>query len=143
MKNLFFSTIIILFTTVIFANCGNDSNDNEQIIEVCDSFSCQYFTWHFPDAMKFADDNGKLWLQFMSSNVHNADLEVIDSTTVMPQFSISDINVYGDSAIAVAELSNVILMDTLGKRAHFNEKARRTIILKKTDDTWKVHGIAR
>lgn len=141
MKKTLFIYSALLIQLLYITSCGYLTSDEERITEVTDSFATKYFTWHFPDAIPYADEDGQRWLQFMSSNVHDADLELINSTSSTPSYSISDISINGDSAYVTLELSNVILMDTLGKSAHLHESAIRILTLKKYEKKWEVHSI--
>lgn len=141
MKNLLFVIATILFATFLSISCGSFSSDEERIAEAVDSFSTKYFTWDFPAAQPYVDEQGERWLRFMSSNVHGADLEEISAAKDMPEYEITNIAINGDSAIVELSLTNVILMDTLGSRAHMQKEATRKLILKKYDNSWKVNSI--
>lgn len=141
MNKALFYTVLITFGVTLCFSCDGVSTDEEKAAAVADSFATQYFTWHFPDALRFADEHGKRWLRFMSSNVHDADLDEISKASVPPSFELGTPDITNDTASVKVSLHDVILMDTLGSRAHMQKDAERTIILVKNQDRWKVHSI--
>lgn len=137
---------ICLFFYVFFSfSCQNSNNTTteELIHETADSFATHYFTWHFDRAMRFGDDDMKRYISFIASNVHGADLDLLLSTDKVPDISVGDITLTNDSlATAVINMTDVILMDTLGEEAHLHPTAQRTLTLRKASETvWQVTGI--
>lgn len=141
MMKAYFLLFALIIGIIVPSGCGQFATEEEKVHEVTDSFAAKYFTWHFPDAIPYADEDAQQWLRFVSSNVHDADLKLISNTSKVPEYSIADISVTGDTAIVTLELSDVILMDTLGKSAHLYESASRTLTLIKTEDKWKIHSV--
>lgn len=141
-SHCFILFVIVSLTISTFSCCGMTTEDKDIVTEVTDSFAKHYVTWHFPDAMKYADSKGSQRLRFMSSNVHDADIEAIRASATTPDYSIDDISINGDSATTKLSLSNVFLMDTLGAAAHLHKSAAMSIVLLRSDNTWKVSDIS-
>lgn len=145
MKKHIFPLIFTIFCVLCTFSChnGDRMTDEEKIIAVADSFSCHYFTWHFDRAMNFSDEGMKRYLTFIASNVHKADIETLLSTTEIPVISVGETTMEGDSmATVVIDLKDVILMDTIGERAHLYPNAQKALRLRKTNDNeWKVTEI--
>lgn len=141
MNKALFYIVLITFGVTFCFSCSFASTDEEKALAVADSFATQYFTWHFPSAMKFADEHGKRWLRFMSSNVHDADLDEISKATVLPSFELEGPEIADDTAKIGVSLHNVILMDSLGSRAHMQKDAERTLTLIKKQGKWLIHSI--
>lgn len=135
--------LIFIVTTLamsLLAACGKFSKSQEDNIQAtADSFATNYYTWHFDKAMKFATDEMKKEISFISSNVHKSDIEKLKNTTFAPNIETGEITIIDEStAKAELSLSNVFLMDSLGKEAHLYEQAKRTIYLKRCNECWLV-----
>lgn len=145
MNKHFFPAIFALFCIFPFFSCHEKEalTDEEQVQNVADSFSINYFTWHFDRAQRFSDDKMKHYLSFMASNVQKADLDLLLSTNSIPSIEVRDIRLNNNnSATATVDLTDVILMDTIGEAAHLTPKAQRTLTLQKGDKgEWKVSNM--
>lgn len=140
-----FLGIFAFFCIISNLSCHEkrELTDDEIINNVADSFSTNYFTWHFDRAMRFSNDDMKHYLSFIASNVHEADINLLLSTSAIPSINVKEINMNGDTmATVIIDLKDVILMDTLGEEAHLRPNAQRKLTLKKgSDKDWKVTGI--
>lgn len=132
-----------LFVTALISSCSHSSASPEEEAQlVADSFATHYFTWHFKEAMKFADEDMKRYLTFMASNVHQSDLDILLSTEKTPEYEVVEVTMDDDFTARVKmTLRDVILMDTLGESAHMYPFATRCLTIKKDDGAWKVNSV--
>lgn len=142
MKKPFFLIFLILFLFIGTPSCSLRNNEEEQVLEVVDSFAIRYLSWHFPDAIQYTDESGERFLRYLSSNVHDGDLDEIRKQREQPGYSVFDLRIHEDSAKAIVKMSNVILMDTIGDRAHHYEKAIKEVELRKHNGIWLIHKIS-
>lgn len=143
MKIRIFPSILTLICYFTCISCGNGTSQEEKdISEAADSFATRYYTWKFKDAMKYSDVKCQAYLQFISSNVHEADLRILHESTETPEITIGKVNLKDNGdATAEIKLKNVYLMDTLGTTTHLYEKSTQILSLHRSGETWKVSSI--
>lgn len=136
---------IILTTIIAFlagVSCTGESTSEHGLTEVADSFSKQYFTWHLDRSLCYTDSFGTKWVQYVSSNITPADLDVIKSTQEQPTYEIGESEMIDDTtALVEVQLSNVLLLDTIGTTIHFYEEATRHLHLRNVEGRWKVCNV--
>ena len=135
---------IILLAIWIFSACSlqnNKSKDEIEIEAVADSFTTNYYSWHFKDAATFSNDDFKRQLLFLSSNISKADIEVLKSSSKNPEFSIDNINISEGEATVKLQLRNIFVLDSIGALPHLEEEATHALLLKKENGKWKVNNV--
>lgn len=135
---------IILLAIWIFSACSlqnNKSKDEIEIEAVADSFTTNYYSWHFKDAATFSNDDFKRQLLFLSSNISKADIEVLKSSSKNPEFSIDNINISEGEATVKLQLQNIFVLDSIGALPHLEEEATHALLLKKENGKWKVNNV--
>lgn len=135
---------IILLAIWIFSACSlqnNKSKDEIEIEAVADSFTTNYYSWHFKDAATFSNDNFKRQLLFLSSNISKADIEVLKSSSKNPEFSIDNIKISEGEATVKLQLQNIFVLDSIGALPHLEEETTHTLLLKKENGKWKVNNV--
>lgn len=136
---------IITLLICIFSSCSirNEENKDElEIQAVTDSFATQYYCWRFKDAARFSNQDFQQHLRYLSSNVHEADIKELTSSSATPEFSIDKISITNDhEAIVILKLRNIYQMDTLGTKAHLIDKTTHKLILNKNNEKWEVINI--
>lgn len=135
---------IILLAIWIFSSCSlqnNKSKDEIEIEAVADSFTTNYYSWHFKDAATFSNDDFKRQLLFLSSNISKADIEVLKSSSKNPEFSIDNINISEGEATVKLQLRNIFVLDSIGALPHLEEEATHVLLLKKENGKWKVNNV--
>lgn len=141
MKNSIFLFFVMILSSLLLSACNLLGSDEEAVREVADEFSQRFCTWHFPDAAAYTTDRAERYLRHLSSNVSEADLEVLRAAKDMPDYSIEDITMAEDSAIVDVKLSNFAQMDTIGRPATIVENTKITLVLIKNNKEWKIKDV--
>lgn len=133
-------SLSILLSALLFSACGSGHEGSEkQLRQDLDAFCDEYFSWRFPDAVKFCTDSSRLWLEYAASNVHDADIEALRQMEEGTSHEIKSIDFIGDStATATVLVKNVLTMDTIGAASHIRPEATYTLRLKYEKENWKV-----
>lgn len=135
---------IILLAICIFSSCSlqNKGNKDEvEIQEVTDSFTTRYYCWKYKDAASFSSEDFKRQLQFLSSNVSKADVEILKSSTESPDIEIDGISISEDEATVKLLLHNIYVVDSIGSLPHLQEDAAHSLLLKKMNGKWRVTDV--
>lgn len=126
------ATLLLLMTS-----CHGEPTGKDRIEADADSFATSYFNWQFQKAAQYADDSSLVWIEYMASQVHQADVDVLRSMTEGARISIGDIAWSGDSLAYVdITIKNFAHMDTVGKAAHIVGRASATIPMKYSGGRW-------
>ncbi len=143
MKIRFLPIIMLLICIISSCTPRNEENRDEQEVQaVIDSFATYYYCWRFKDAARFSSPDFQQHLRYLSSNVHEADIKVLASSTASPEYSIDKIDITNDSgAIVILKLRNIYQMDTLGTSAQLIDKATHQLLLEKENEKWEVKGL--
>ncbi len=143
MKIRFLPIIMLLICIISSCTPRNEENRDEQEVQaVIDSFATHYYCWRFKDAARFSSPDFQQHLRYLSSNVHEADIKVLASSTASPEYSIDKIDLTSDSeAIVILKLRNIYQMDTLGTSAQLIDKATHQLLLEKENEKWEVKGL--
>lgn len=133
--------LISVSALLLLAACVNSHQGSEkQLKENVDSFCQTYFAWQFPEATAFCTDSSRQWLSYAASNVHEEDVEMLRNMNEGTSHEIKELNYDSDSTATVSVIvSNVLVMDTIGKVAHIVDHAQYLIPLKYEKDSWRVN----
>ena len=142
MKIRFLPIITLLFCAFCSCSTGNEENKDEQEIQtLVDSFATQYYCWRFKDAARFSTEKQTQYLRFLSSNVHESDIKTLTSSSERPEFTIGEIDITGETAIATLKLSNIYQMDSLGTAPQLCKEATHHLHLSKENGEWRVEEV--
>ena len=137
--HIFLTSLAVLPCTQLLSSCSFHEGSESQLKEDVDSFATYYYNWHFKKALKYCTPESEKWLRYASSNVHQADLELLHQKDEDATIDIDDID-FQDENTAIVSLSihNFLQMDTIGKAAHLIEDATFQIPMIIHDGKWKV-----
>ena len=134
-------TAVFLAISHLFS-CKENHGTEDDVRHVAERFAQSFFTWQLADALQVSDDDMKLRIRFLASNVHKADLRVLHEATETPTIEIGEISMENDSsAQASVSLRNVYQMDTLGTEMHMKEEAQGIVSLRLTREGWRICGV--
>ncbi len=129
--------LVVLMTT---GGCQPHEGSENQLKEDVDSFATYYYNWHFRQAAKFCTSESEVWLQYASSNVHQADLDLLHNKQEDAVAEVQDVE-FGDDEISAnvhLKVSNFYRMDTIGTEAHLVKEADVTLPMVIHEGHWKV-----
>ena len=111
-------------------SCLTNKEEREVPIEErVDSFATAYFNWRFHKAIKYVTPESEKWIRYAASQVHKADLELINSQEEGASIEIEDIEHTDDSTANVRiKVSNYMRMDTIGKAGRMIDTAHFTLL---------------
>lgn len=137
------SVWVMLFCAVlVLCSCESHAGSARQLKKEVDSFSVYYFNWQFHQARRFVTPSSEKWLRYAASQVHQADIELLQQKELPATCEINEV-VYSDddrSAIAHVTIRNYLRMDTIGKAASVVDAANFDIPLTydAATDKWTV-----
>lgn len=135
-------TIIVMGAASILAynGCRSHEGDEDQLKADADSFATYYYNWHFEKAVKFCTPESEQWLQYVASNVHQPDIDLLRSKKKDATIEIQDISYSDDGVSATVSLNvtNFLQMDTIGKEAHLVKQATFSLPMVLHDGRWKI-----
>lgn len=133
--------LVTLFTTIFTTTgCQPHEGSEKQLREDIDSFATYYYNWHFQQANKYCTPQSEKWLRYASSNVHQADIDLLHAKQEDAKIEIADIDFHDDEVSASIRLhvSDFLQMDTIGTAAHLMKDATFVIPMVMHDGKWKV-----
>lgn len=130
------------YAALLFCLCGCQPHERteSQLEANADSFATYYYNWHFEKAAKYCTPESGVWLRYASSNVHQADIDLLHAKPEDATIEINDI-CFGDdetSATVRFHVSNFYQMDTIGKEAHLVKQADFKLPMAMHNGKWKV-----
>lgn len=126
--------------SIALGGCQPHEGSEAQLREGIDSFATYYYNWHFEKANLYCTPESEKWLRFAASNVHQADIDLLNHKTEDATIEITDIDIHDDEVTADIHLdvTNYLQMDTIGTEAHHVDKASFVIPMTIHDGKWKV-----
>ncbi len=133
------------FCLVLICLCFSVSScrhfTDEGAADACvDSFSQHYFNWQYEACMPYVTPLSKHWLEYAASQVHEEDVKALRAMPSAAKYEVLSLQ-YGkndEQMIAKVEVSDFLVMDTLGMAAHQLERAVYVLNLKLRDKRWLV-----
>lgn len=137
---LYSSIAFTIASIYAFSSCQEHEGSEDQLKADVDSFAIHYYNWHFPRAIKYCTPESVKWLQYAASNVHDADIELLQKKPNDATIEISDIDYGDDEVTATITLSveNFLQMDTIGQEAHLVTNAEFHLPMVLHQGKWKV-----
>ncbi len=139
-KRLPLWTVAGLAVLMTAGGCQPHEGSESQLKEDVDSFATYYYNWHFRQAAKFCTSESEVWLRYASSNVHQADLDLLHQKQEDAVAEVQDVE-FGDDEISAKvylKVSNYYRMDTIGTEAHLVKEADVTLPMVMQEGRWKV-----
>src|SRR5574344_1506204 len=140
--------ICLLLMASLFAGCGNSPKGGEDSVETdVKAFADAYFNYEFPKAAKYCTPESERWLRYASSNVHQADVEVLRNAEEGASIKVDDI-IYNDddsTGYACITVNNYLRIDTIGKAGRMIDegKFKLPMILRNNKWTVRMEGLPR
>ncbi len=111
----------------------------EQAKLTAEGFSAAFFNMDFDRAASFCAPESYPWIRFKASNITEKDLEVYNREQRLAESELDDLTFRNDStAVAVCNLSHVLLTDSLERQATMAQEMTFRIPLVKRDGKWLV-----
>lgn len=138
MKNIA-SWKLILLGVMASACGGNMEKEYEQAKLTAEGFSAAFFNMDFDRAASFCAPESYPWIRFKASNITEKDLEVYNREQRLAESELDDLTFRNDStAVAVCNMSHVLLTDSLERQATMAQEMTFRIPLIKRDGKWLV-----
>jgi len=122
------------------SGCQPHEGSESQLKEDVDSFATYYYNWHFEKAAKYCTPESEVWLRYASSNVHQADIDLLHNKPEDAAIEINDID-FGDDEVSATvhlQVSDFFQMDSIGKEAHLIKQADFKLPMVLHEGKWKV-----
>lgn len=138
---------ILLF--IAFTNsCDHlPTSHGNQAEDVVDSFCQAYFQYQFERAMAFTTDESHKWLKYAASNVHQEDVDLLNSQETGPSIDIEEVVTPENDTIgyALVTANNYLVMDIIGEVGHIRDNVQYRLDMVKKDGKWKIklNGLPR
>lgn len=114
------SLILVFCLLMLTGSCHfNHKDQGDQLENTVDSFARKYYNWQFRDALPYCTPESEKWLRYASSNVHQADIDILKNKKDETSYEIKDIS-YSDgdtTALIHIRVFNFLQMDTIGTRS--------------------------
>lgn len=123
MKYKFF---FLMFIAQLLTDCGSSSNSNDENIKNdVKAFANAYFNYEFTKAAKYCTPESERWLKYASSNIHEADVEVLRNADEGASVEINDIYYHDDDTTGTASIAvhHYMRIDTIGNAGHIIKEA--------------------
>ncbi|MBQ2216904.1 MAG: hypothetical protein II416_11575 [Prevotella sp.] len=133
---------MVLGALFLLVACDFHAGSSRQLKKEVDSFAVYYFNWQFHHAVRFVTPESEKWMHYAASQVHQADIDLLQSKELPASCEINEI-VYSEddkTAIAHVTIQNYLRMDTIGKAATIVNTAQFDIplIYQPETDKWIV-----
>ena len=134
--------VIVMASGLFITSCDDNKEKHETPLEEqVDSFANAYFNWQFYKAIKYVTPESEKWIKYAASQVHTADLKLINAQEEKAHVEIQDIEQEDSTAKIKINVSNYMRMDTIGKAGRMIDEAQFTLFAKyqTTDKKWLIH----
>jgi hypothetical protein len=134
----FIAFIVCFFMLSFVASC-NHKGSEDQLKKTTDSFSTNYFNWHFKEALPYVTDDSHKWLRYAASQVHQADIDILRNMEQGATHEIGDIEFVSDSvAYVLVNVNNFLSIDTIGTEGHIVDQATFRFKAVYFNNEWKI-----
>lgn len=133
-----FLTIICL---LILGACTKhyESEDEESITSVTDSFATHYFNFRLKEAMPFCTPESEKWIRYTASNIFQEDIDILKAQTEMATHETDGITYVNDTAASVkCHVYNALKTDTIGRPGHISGHEIYNLNIVKRNGKWMV-----
>ena len=127
-----FNILIVMVLALAATACANHKEAPPTTLEErVDSFANAYFNWQFHKAINHVTPESEKWMRYAASQVHTADLKLINAQEEKARVEIEDIELIDDTmAKAKIAVYNYMRMDTIGNAGRMIDEARFTLTAK-------------
>lgn len=143
LQRLFWGLGIVVALAMVSTSCQQHWTGNEATLEEkVDSFADSYFNWQFHKAIKHVTPESEKWIRYAASQVHQADLELLNTREERAEAEIKDIEQINDTTAKVRIcVHNYMRMDTIGKAGRMIDEADFTLYARHKEGSkrWWIH----
>lgn len=102
---------------------------NKEIEKCVEGFSDAYFNYDLAKALEFCTPESRKWIEFLASNIGEADLEVLNAQEKRAQAEVKDIiyNIGDTAGTAIVEVGDYLQMDTIGHTMRLVDESTFTL----------------
>ena len=131
---------IPILLAIIAFGCNRDmEKEYKQAKEVAESFSTYFFNMNFDQASVYCTPESYPWIRFKASNITSKDLEIYNREQRYAEVKLENLTFSNDStAVAICNLSDVLLTDSLERQATIAQEKSFIIPLVKRNDKWLI-----
>lgn len=131
---------LCILALLSFLSCSGSKDENDKEVgHVVDCFASCYFNLDLVGAVPFCTIESKKWLSFISSNISQADVDIIRTQQVGATHEIGEIEHICDTfVVANCSVFNFLRVDTLGTSGCITEQAVFRIPVVKRNGKWLV-----
>ncbi|MBR5656956.1 MAG: hypothetical protein IKW98_09815 [Prevotella sp.] len=134
---------ILVISSTAFASCNNKPEQRDVPLEErVDSFAYTYFNWQFHKAINYVTPESEKWIRYAASQVHKADLKIINEQEEKAQIEIEEIEHLNDTLARIRlNVHNYMRMDTIGNAGRMIDNARFTLFARYQTEgkKWMIH----
>lgn len=137
MKHLFFAFLSVII--ILSAYSCKERETVEIIHERVDSFAVKYFNWQYPQCVKYVTPESKKFLEMLSTNVTENNVEMLRSFAEDATIYIDDIMLIDDNnAKASVTIHNYLAADSIGRDIKLHEEGSAELKLVRKAEAWYV-----
>lgn len=125
----------------LFVSCDHlPASHGSQAENTVDSFCQAYFRYHFERALQFTTDESRPWLVYAASNVNQDDIDALRAMENSPSIDVDEVVApeNDSTGYAVVEVSDYLVMDTIGQAAHLQASSQYRFDMVKRGGKWKI-----
>ena len=138
-----FGFALVVVSAIAFTACNNNQEEHETPLETqVEAFADTYFNWQFHKAINYVTPESEKWIKYAASQVHPADLKLINAQEEKAQIEIEDIEQTSDTTAKIRlNVHNYMRMDTIGKAGRMIDDARFTLFARYQTEgkKWLIH----
>ena len=126
----------LIFCLFLFMGCGHKKEDpNLEIEKRCTAFAEAYFNYDFESAQKLVTPDSRKWLQFVATNISQADVDLINEQEVPATVSVELCECVNDStSIVTISVHDFYCKNSIGKAGTIVEEALFCLTMVKQQD---------
>ncbi|MBQ7571907.1 MAG: hypothetical protein IJT19_06685 [Bacteroidaceae bacterium] len=130
-RTLFFPCVALL----ALASCAERRGPER----VAEQFMSAYLDCRFQDAASLASPSVQDRVRWRASQLTQADLDLLADQSA--EVETDDLEDYGDSAIVSVDVSDALLLDSIGQPGHIGDARYRLTLKKEKGSNWKVTAL--
>lgn len=132
---------LFIFLSLVLLACSEGNQSEQSAKQAAEHFCKAFFEYDLTTAYDLCAHESQSWLQFVATNVSQADLDVVNAQEDGPEVSVGNVRLLNEkTATADVSVSNFVSMDSLGHMAHLVNEAEYRLTLVVEDGTWKVRA---
>lgn len=136
MKKSYF--ILSLIVGVVAMLSCNGKTDEELLTQRVDSFAVHYYNWQLEKCMYQVTAESKHKLEFLASNISQADVDSLKQAETGATYEIDDITMEGRDATVKLHVFDYFEAKEIGQPLQKTDECIVTLHLVKNGNAWKV-----